>query len=71
VVVTAAASAAAGVESAWGFGDFAVHLIPPPLTEADRAYYSAALLAQAQRPEQRVEIDYTPEATAGRANTIG
>jgi membrane protein len=46
-------------------------LVPPPLTEADRAYYSAALLAQAQRPEQRVEIDYTPEATVGRANTIG
>jgi membrane protein len=44
-------------------------LIPPPLTEADRAYYSDALLAQAQRPELRVEIDYTPEATAGRANT--
>ena len=44
-------------------------LIPPPLTEADRAYYSDALLAQAQRPELRVEIDYTPEATAGRDNT--
>jgi uncharacterized BrkB/YihY/UPF0761 family membrane protein len=44
-------------------------LIPPPLTEADQAYYSDALLAQAQRPELRVEIDYTPEATAGRANT--
>ncbi|HEX4395299.1 MAG TPA: hypothetical protein VH084_27780 [Mycobacterium sp.] len=44
-------------------------LIPPPLTEADQAYYSDALLAQAQRPELRVAIDYTPEATAGRANT--
>jgi membrane protein len=44
-------------------------LIPPPLTEADQAYYSDALLAQAQRPELRVEIDYTPEVTAGRANT--
>ena len=44
-------------------------LIPPPLTEADQTWYSDALLAQAQRPELRVEIDYTPEAIAGRANT--
>jgi membrane protein len=41
-------------------------LIPPPLTDADKAYYTGALLAQAQRPEQRVRIDYSPEAIAGR-----
>jgi len=46
-------------------------LIPPPLTEADKAYYSDALRAQAQRPEQRVQIDYSPEATAGRGKNIG
>jgi membrane protein len=46
-------------------------LIPPPLTEADKAYYSDALLAQAQRPEQRVQIDYSSEATARCDKNIG
>jgi membrane protein len=45
-------------------------LMPPPLTEADKAYYSDALLAQAQRPEQRVQIDYSPQASAGPGHTI-
>jgi len=44
-------------------------LIPPPLTDADMAYYTDAVRAQAQRPEQRLQIDYLPEATtAGRDN---
>jgi membrane protein len=45
-------------------------LVPPPLTGADRAYYTDALLAHAQRPEQRVQISYSPEATTGCDNII-
>jgi membrane protein len=37
-------------------------LIPPPLTDADRAYYTDAIRAQAQRPEQRIQIDYNNDA---------
>jgi YihY family inner membrane protein len=33
-------------------------IIQPPLTEADKSYYTAALRAEAQRPEQKVEIAY-------------
>jgi membrane protein len=33
-------------------------LIQPPLTDADKTYYSDALRAEAQRPEQQVKIDY-------------
>jgi membrane protein len=35
-------------------------LISPPLTAADMAYYTAAVRAEAQRPEQRLEIEYLP-----------
>jgi membrane protein len=37
-------------------------LIPPPLTDADRAYYTDAVLARAQRPEQQIRIDYHSDA---------
>ncbi|HET7665477.1 MAG TPA: YihY/virulence factor BrkB family protein [Mycobacterium sp.] len=33
-------------------------LIQPPLTRADKAYYTDALRAEAQRPEQQIEVDY-------------
>ena len=46
-------------------------MLCPNLTEADKAYYSDALLAQAQRREQRVQIDYSPQASAGRGHTTG
>ncbi len=46
-------------------------LIPPPLTDADKAYYTGALLAQAQRPEQQVQIDYSAQGTAGRGENNG
>ena len=48
-----------------------LRVMRPNLTEADQAYYSDALLAQAQRREQRVQIDYSPHASAGRGHTIG
>jgi membrane protein len=34
-------------------------IVQPPLTEADKSYYSAALRAEAQRPEQQLDIVYT------------
>jgi membrane protein len=33
-------------------------IMQPPLTEADKSYYTAALRAEAQRPEQRVAVAY-------------
>ncbi len=39
-------------------------IVQPPLTDADKAYYSYALRAEAQRPEQRVEIDYKATTNA-------
>jgi membrane protein len=33
-------------------------IVQPPLTDADKSYYTAALRAEAQRPEQKVEIAY-------------
>ncbi len=41
-------------------------IVQPPLTDADKAYYSYALRAEAQRPEQRVEIDYTATTDSGQ-----
>jgi membrane protein len=42
-------------------------LVPPPLTDADKAYYSDAVRAEAQRPEQRLDIEYVPaDAPAAR-----
>lgn len=40
-------------------------IVQPPLTEADKAYYTHSLRAEAQRPEQRLEIDYKAKAEAG------
>jgi YihY family inner membrane protein len=36
-------------------------LIQPPLTEADKSYYTDAVRRETQRPEQRVHIDYHHE----------
>ena len=33
-------------------------IVQPPLTDADKAYYTYALQAEAQRPEQRLDIAY-------------
>jgi membrane protein len=33
-------------------------IIQPPLTEADKSYYSQALRTEARRPEQRLDISY-------------
>jgi len=44
-------------------------LIPQP-PDADKAYYTDALRAQAQRPEQRLEIDYPPQATTAGCDNI-
>jgi membrane protein len=39
-------------------------IIQPPLTEADKSYYTAALRAEAQRPEQQLDIVYTDKQHA-------
>jgi membrane protein len=39
-------------------------LVPPPLTDADKAYYSDAVRAETQRPEQRLDIRYAPVDTS-------
>jgi membrane protein len=36
-------------------------IIQPPLTKADEAYYTDALRAEAQRPEQQIDIGYEKE----------
>jgi membrane protein len=36
-------------------------IIQPPLTKADEAYYTDALRAEAQRPEQQIDIAYEKE----------
>jgi len=41
-------------------------IVQPPLTDADRSYYTYALRAEAQRPEQRVKIGYRTKADAGQ-----
>ena len=40
-------------------------LVPPPLTDADKAYYTDAVRAEVQRPEQRLDIGYrSPDTDA-------
>jgi hypothetical protein len=39
-------------------------LVPPPLTDADKAYYTDAVRAETQRPEQRLDIQYAPVDTS-------
>jgi membrane protein len=41
-------------------------IVQPPLTDADRSYYTYALRAEAQRPEQRLKIGYKSKADAGQ-----
>jgi membrane protein len=36
-------------------------IVQPPLTDADKAYYTEAIRAEAQRPEQRLEVEYESE----------
>jgi membrane protein len=39
-------------------------IVQPPLTEADKTYYTDALRAEAQRPEQRLRVAYKPKSDA-------
>ena len=41
-------------------------IIQPPLTDADKAYYTYALRAEAQRPEQRLQIAYRTKPDTGQ-----
>jgi membrane protein len=41
-------------------------IVQPPLTDADKSYYTAALRAEAQRPEQKLEIAYQDTKSADR-----
>jgi YihY family inner membrane protein len=41
-------------------------IVQPPQTEADKSYYTAALRAEAQRPEQKVKIAYQDAKSADR-----
>jgi YihY family inner membrane protein len=41
-------------------------IVQPPLTEADKSYYTAALRAEAQRPEQELKIAYQDAKSADR-----
>lgn len=46
-------------------------LVPPPLTDADKAYYTDAVRAEAQRPEQRLDIEYVPADTTAARHDAG
>jgi membrane protein len=37
-------------------------LVQPPLTEADMSYYTEAVMRESQRPEQRLDVAYHPDA---------
>jgi YihY family inner membrane protein len=41
-------------------------IVQPPLTDADRSYYTGALRAEAQRPEQRLRIGYKTKSDTGQ-----
>jgi membrane protein len=41
-------------------------IVQPPLTDADRSYYTDALRAEAQRPEQRLQIAYRTKSDTGQ-----
>jgi YihY family inner membrane protein len=41
-------------------------IVQPPLTDADKAYYTYALQAEAQRPEQRLKIAYRTKPDTGQ-----
>jgi membrane protein len=40
-------------------------IVQPPLTDADRSYYTDALRAEAQRPEQQLQIAYKTKSDSG------
>ncbi len=40
-------------------------IVQPPLTDADKSYYDSALRAEAQRPEQRLHLEYEIEEKQG------
>jgi membrane protein len=44
-------------------------IAPPPLTDADKAYYASVLRAQVQRPEQRLDFAYETEGTDENAKS--
>jgi hypothetical protein len=46
-------------------------LVPPPLTDADKADYTDAVRAETQWPEQRLDIQYVPADTNCRASRRG
>ena len=46
-------------------------LVPPPLTDADKAYYTDAVRAEVQRPEQRLGIDYVSTDTDAAPDDAG
>jgi membrane protein len=46
-------------------------LVPPPLTDADKAYYTDAVRAETQRPEQRLDIQYVPADTTAEPHNAG
>ena len=46
-------------------------LVPPPLTDADKAYYTDAVRAKAQRPEKRLDIEYVPADTTAARHDAG
>jgi YihY family inner membrane protein len=41
-------------------------IVQPPLTEADKTYYTDALRAESQRPEQRLRVAYKTESDVGQ-----
>jgi YihY family inner membrane protein len=46
-------------------------LVPPPLTDADMAYYTDAVRAETQRPEQRLDIRYVSVDTIAAPHDAG
>jgi uncharacterized BrkB/YihY/UPF0761 family membrane protein len=46
-------------------------LFPPPLTEADKAYYTDAVRAETQRPEQRLDIRYVSADASAPHDDVG
>jgi membrane protein len=44
-------------------------IAPPPLTDADKAYYASVLRAEVQRPEQQLDFAYETEETDENAKT--
>jgi membrane protein len=46
-------------------------LLPPPMTDADKAYYTYAVRAETQRPEQKLDVQYVAtDTTATRRDAV-